>query len=410
MTLAFPQVRAPSFLRPSATPGARMDSAVNPVVRVAFYLFVMSIPFEIPDRTIVPVDVPTLAGILFLLTTALNPSACFRRVPAALVWFVAYLWILALSSVVNGAEDSFEVVRLFIAMIQLLLIFWVGVNLLIDPVARRGVLLALAASCAARAAVQVLGIAATSHQVWTGGARVTAFGQNANLSAIILSAGLVAAIGLRKGLVSWALAGLMGMAIIQTGSRGGLLCAAVGLLAFLWHGSTGWARLRNAAVGLVGIGLLGWGALHSEMMRNRIEQAAEEGQFAGREQIYPALLDMFAERPVLGWGPINNQYQIARRIGEQKKVRRDAHNLVLELLTTAGVVGALPFLVGLALCVAGAWRARHGSQGALPLALLCAVLMGTISGTWIAGKILWLALAIALAAGRHHVETRPCAV
>ena len=108
---------------------------------------------------------------------------------------------------------------------------------------------------------------------------------------------------------------------------------------------------------------------------------------------------MIAERPWLGWGPTENQYEIGKRIGEEKKDRRDAHNIVLELLSATGIIGAIPFLIGLVLSVASAWRARKGALSMLPLALLVTVLMGTMSGTWIAAKILWLVMGIALAAG-----------
>jgi len=108
---------------------------------------------------------------------------------------------------------------------------------------------------------------------------------------------------------------------------------------------------------------------------------------------------MIAEKPLLGWGPTENQYEIAKRIGEEKKNSRDAHNIVLELLSATGILGAIPFLIGMSLCIGGAWRARKGPLHMFPLAFLTTVLIGCISGTWIASKILWLAFSIALAAG-----------
>jgi len=49
--------------------------------------------------------------------------------------------------------------------------------------------------------------------------------------------------------------------------------------------------------------------------------------------------------------------------------------------------------------VRSAFRGRHGALGYLPLALLAAVLMGCLSGTWLISKILWFSLAFAIAAG-----------
>jgi len=390
---------------PAAVPA---DGAVraSPVVRAALYLFVLSIPFELPGATI-PLEIPTLTGFLFLGTTLLNPSACYRRIPAALLWFVGYLWVFGVATYVNGVDDGSAVFRLFIAMVQLVVLFWVIVNLLADRRVLGGVLLSLVAACTVRAGMQLLGMGATAREVWTGGARVTALGQNANLSAIILAAALVAVLGLRGrshrdlpriGLLAWPLAALFGAAIIQTGSRGGLLCAAAGIVVFLLRGRTPGQRLRHGLLALLAVGALAWGAYRSELMRNRFESAAREGNLAGRERIYPAGLAMVRERPLLGWGPIANQAEIAARVDRLQDGRRDAHNLVLELLTTTGLIGTVPFLIALALCVGNTWRSRAGPAGVLPLALLVAVLVGTIMGTWIASKILWLALAVAAGA------------
>src|SRR5205814_6487987 len=142
----------------------------------------------------------------------------------------------------------------------------------------------------------------------------------------------------------------------------------------------------------------------SEAMRNRFFDVVQTGQLAGRERIYPALAVMVRERPVLGWGPVENQYELQRRLQDPGYVKRDAHNLVLELLTTTGVAGTIPFLIGLAACIRSAWRSRLGPAGGLPSAMLVTMLTGTMSGTWIASKILWLVLAHAHAAGRGRVR------
>jgi len=380
-------------------------TAINPIVRVAFYLFVLSIPFEIPNRTI-PVEIPTLTGAVFLLATFLQPSACYRRLPAAVLWFMAYLWVFGLSTLVNRSGHSLLVAQLFLLLFQLVLILWVGANLLRDKTVLRGVVLALALACAVRAGLQLLGIGATVRAVWTGGVRVTALGQNPNWSAIVLSAGLVTMLSMRPRLLTWPIAALTGVAIIQTGSRGGLVALAVGLLALVWQGRTIATRIRGLAVGLLALGILAFGVFRSDMLRTRLTAAAAEGSLAGRERIYPAALSMIGERPFLGWGPIENQFEIAIRVGEERKDRRDAHNLVLDLLSATGLLGAIPFLIGIALCVRSAWRARHGPYGMLPFALAATTLAGCISGTWIASKILWLSLAIAVAAGTMAWEQR----
>jgi O-antigen ligase len=143
----------------------------------------------------------------------------------------------------------------------------------------------------------------------------------------------------------------------------------------------------------------------SEIMRIRLEKV-EEGNLSHREDIYPALLGMFREKPLLGWGPITNKYEVASRLGDAETGRRDAHNVALEILTATGVLGALPFFLGVLLCVRAAWRARTGPWGSVPLAMVLAVLAGNMSENRMAGPLLWLVLACAAASG-SSVETRP---
>ncbi|HEY2804749.1 MAG TPA: O-antigen ligase family protein [Gemmatimonadales bacterium] len=401
---------------PSSAPRAAVAPAtavpsvrVNAVVRAGLWLYILSIPFEIPHRTF-PIEVTTATGLIFLLTTLLNPRACYRRIPAPLLWFAGHLWILAIAAIFNGVEEIDSVVKHFVSLAQLLLLFWTMSNVLEDPRALRGFLIAMVIACVVRAGIQILGIGATSHEVWTGGERITALGQNANLSAMILAAGIITVVGLyaahsswlpRFGVFTWGIALLMGWATIQTGSRGGLICIAVGLACYLFSGTTLKARVRNACLGIAGMAILGIGAMHSSMMRARLEAAAQQGNLAGREKIYPAVISMIRERPILGWGPVENQFEIGRRIGERKKASRDAHDLVFELVTTSGIIGAVPFLIGLGLCIAAAWKSRHGAMGYLPVAFMATILFGCIDGTWLASKILWITLALAIAAARR---------
>ena len=408
-----------TLLRPIATgyaPAARVAEAapacrVNQLVRGALYLYILSIPFELPRRSF-PVEIPTITGALFLAAAGLSPSVCFRRIPAAAVWFFLHVWILATLAIVFAVGEVGLALQQISLFLQVVLLFVALYNVLAEPRVLRGALLALVVATAARAAVQVTGVAATHAAEWGGGERVSAFGQNANLSAMILSAGLVAVVGLRAprdlrlprlGLLVWPVAALLGMALIQTGSRGGLLCALVGLVTFWFAPDQRLGRrLLNGVLGLLVGGALAWGALQNTAMRNRLTNA-EEGNLAGREIIYPGAIAMIEERPVLGWGPIANQFELSRRLilDSNKYPRRDVHNLLLELLSTTGVIGTIPFLIGIALCLRGAWRARRGPTGLVPLAMLLAVLTGTLSGTWIISKILWLVLPLALAAGAH---------
>jgi O-antigen ligase len=384
------------------------------LVRWSLYLCLASIPFEIPERTTLPVEVPTLFGAIFVLASLLQPRLCFRRPPAPFWWFASYLFVYALATSLNFLNDWSEVLQLFLLIVQNILVFWAAYNLLQDGRVSTAALVTFLIACTVRAGLPMVGIGRTTHAVWTGGSRLTWFGQNENNSAMILGAGLIVLIGLTYGrersairprLLAWPLAVLLAVAVVETGSRGGMAALAAGLLAFLAFNKPPSAleRLRNAAVGLLTLGVLLWAAYASPMMHDRLADTAGRGAMAGRENLYPILLQMFREKPILGWGPLNNHYELSlRELNEGEGVRflnqRDSHNLLLETLSSTGLVGTLVFWPGIVLCVLAAWRARAGPEGVLPLAILATELVANMSGNYMASKAFWLFLALAPAA------------
>ena len=384
------------------------------VLQGSLYLLVASIPFEYPERTI-PLEIPTLTGAIFLLVTLLHPRRCYGRLPAPALWFGAYLAAFLLSIVVGQAERTPDAVSEFVVVLQGVLVFLAATNVMHDERVARRTLITLAAACSVRAALPLIGWGRTTDAVWTGGERISALGQNANSAAMIMAAGLVTLIGLsllrrQKSTGSLILAGsvsiMLALAILETGSRGGFAALLGGLLVFAFAAHTWRQRLRNGALALLAISLLAVAASRLPVMKNRLLETAKTGNLAGREQLYPALWGMFLEKPVMGWGPINNTYELAVRIGEREKPKRAAHNLILELLTAGGLVTALPFVIAVWLTARSAWRARAGEHGVLPMALLCSLFLSNMSGDWVASKLLWLVLAYALASGKWRSSVR----
>ncbi len=371
------------------------------------YLLVASIPFEYPERSI-PLEIPTLTGAIFLLGTLFYPRRCYGRVPPMVVWFALYLLGFLLSMIASGGDYAAPAISEFIVVLQGVLVLLAAGNLMQDERVATRVMTTLVGACAIRGALPFIGFARTSSPVWTGGERVSALGQNANSAAMILAAGLIALIGLTYGrrgsrwglLLVGLLGALLGFAVLETGSRGGLASLVGGVLVFALAADTLRARLRNAVIAAFAIALLIVGILHLPVIKNRLEDSMKTGNMAGREQLYPALWTMFLEKPTLGWGPVANTYELAARIGERERPLRAAHNIVLELLTATGIIGAIPFLLGGWLGIRAAWRSRRGPHGVLPLALFCSVLISNMSGDWIAAKLIWVVLAYALASER----------
>jgi len=251
------------------------------------------------------------------------------------------------------------------------------------------------------------------HSVQTGGQRLSAMGQNSNHAAMILGAGLIALVGLTYGrynrgwwrrLVGAPLTALLAVAVADTGSRGGILALGLGTMAFMVQGGTLGQRIRNMALTVLIIAAIGVAAFQSEVMRNRFMDTLETGTLTGRELIYPAVVGMIRDRPLFGWGPANNKYELGLRLDERVRRRRGTHNSVLEVLSATGVFATIPFLIGMWLCFRAAWRAREGPDGSLPLALIVTVMASNMSGDWFMTPLYWFALAYAVASEGHTVQ------
>ena len=375
------------------------------LLRWTLYGFVFSLPFDAPGKF--PLELTTMTGALFVAVTMLHPRLCYGRRPAALWWFAGYLYAYWLAYVLGGGQHTADAMKSFLFYLQGLLILCAAFNLMRDERTTRAVLLTLVAAAAILALMTITGI---GKAVDSETQRATVFGQNANRAARVLCAGLLAAVGLvygrtrkgiRPGWLAWGVAAVIGLAMIMGGSRGGLIAMAAGLWMFSLTGATFGIRVRNTVVAMVAIGLAAWGALQSPLMQRRVEMAMQ-GNLAKREVIFPAAFQMFRDRPVYGWGP-NNQFVLATRLRLPPALHlsRDTHNLFLELLTATGLLGTIPFLTGLWLCCRSAWRARRGTEGILPAAQMAALLIGNLSGNYIALKLQWVLLAYALASYRY---------
>jgi O-antigen ligase len=122
---------------------------------------------------------------------------------------------------------------------------------------------------------------------------------------------------------------------------------------------------------------------------------------------------MFKDKPFIGWGPIDNKYELGRRLQIMYGVpvgpdgSKDTHNMLLEILTSTGLFGTVPLLICVILCLLAAWRARSGSWGALPIVMVITVILINMSGNWSASKLDWLMMACALASANLLHAVRP---
>jgi O-antigen ligase len=393
--------------------------AVNPLVRGAFYVFIFSLLFEWPDRPI-PMEIPTLIGFIYLAFTLLQPKVCYRYFPKEL-WFYA-VYVLFLSLLCGFVRYQEDAIRLLTLMVQIFFLMWSGYNLMRYERIMKTALMTLVISCSTISVMQLLGVAQTQWEFYDVGSRTSVLGQNPNNMANNISLGLVALMGFafgRNKTSPWAkyvaapLAVIMVGAIIDTGSRGALIALGIGFAAFAIRGKTLWAKAKSLIIVLAVLGGLVLAVLQTPSLVSRYKQTLNGNDMSGRENIFPTAWGMFKEKPFIGWGPIDNMYELGRRlqimyggpVGPDGS--KDTHNMFLGALTSTGLFGTIPLLICVILCLLAAWRARRGSQGVLPIVMVVTVILINMSGNWIASKLDWLMMACALASANFLHAVRP---
>jgi O-antigen ligase len=393
--------------------------AVNPLVRGAFYVFIFSLLFEWPDRPI-PMEIPTLIGFIYLAFTLLQPKVCYRYFPKELGFYAVYILYFAL--LCGSVRRQDDAIKLLTLMVQIFFLMWSGYNLMRYERIMKTALMTLVISCSAISVMQLLGVAATQWEFYDAGSRTSVLGQNPNNMANNISLGLVALMGFafgRNKILPWAkyvaapLAVIMVGAIIDTGSRGALLALGIGFAAFAIRGKTLWAKTKSLVIVLAVLGGLVLAVLQTPSLVSRYKQTLDGNDMSGRENIFPTAWGMFKEKPFIGWGPIDNMYELGRRlqimyggpVGPDGS--KDTHNMFLGALTSTGLFGTVPLLICVILCLLAAWRARRGSQGVLPIVMVVTVILINMSGNWIASKLDWLMMACALASANFLHAVRP---
>ena len=166
--------------------------------------------------------------------------------------------------------------------------------------------------------------------------------------------------------VFWALVAVLGVVmVLQSGTRGALIGLGAGFLAFaigyvLWGGDR---TLRRASLGVVVL-LLGFAVLIGvtrntaafESVASNVKAldrlshiSLTEGSFSHRLNSAQVGLEGWAQKPLFGWGPENFTIAYDRNVtgdilAKQTQSFDQAHNKLVEELTTKGALGFLSYM------------------------------------------------------------------
>jgi O-antigen ligase len=384
------------MLEKLAEPPVRLLS----IVRYAYYAFIFSIPIETLDIGLERgvFSLSKLVGILFLSTALLQPQVCFKKPPRPFWYFLAYILICAVLATFQPPQYFGLATNELSTLVLMLMLFWVSYNLLQDKSMVKGAFLSMIGSCALLAGLVLFGFTENIGQ-----GRLTTMSQNANALGSTLSLGLLTLLGLAYGredidrrirLLLWICFGGIAAGIVATGSRASMLGLMAGIILLMTRRGRFSLKVQVGFVALLAIATLVWISYENKAVRIRWERALLQGDQSRREEIHPEAWSMFTEKPFFGWGPISHNVELGARFGRREL---DTHNLYLWIMTETGLLGAVPFFIGLWICLRAAWMARYGTEGSLPVALLACLLIVNMAGSLQYKKLFWIVLAYSLA-------------
>src|SRR5207244_361388 len=144
---------------------------------------------------------------------------------------------------------------------ELLIFCWIAYCVMRYELAARGALMALVIACAIVAFLEMIGLPPRTVVNFRPTTRLT-FGLDPNQLAGCFTAGVLSLLGLAYGsrvrnFPRWLVPILfiaLGVEMLQTGSRGGLIALTFGLVTLLLRGGSVWTRLRNLSLLVAGMG------------------------------------------------------------------------------------------------------------------------------------------------------------
>lgn len=170
---------------------------------------------------------------------------------------------------------------------------------------------------------------------------------------LLVSAGLITAGafgGLQSALVRLALCvplAILGYALFLTHSRGGVLSAGAGVLAFF----VARVGVRNGLI--IAVGVVPAGLLLLSRRQATLNLADPQDTFQTRLGLWSDSLMLFRESPITGIG----QDKLVDRIGQV------SHNSFLHAFAEMGIIGGMLFLGVFVVLLVSLWQARGTARG-----------------------------------------------
>jgi O-antigen ligase len=372
-------------------------------------LYAFAVPWEYSLDLGEPLgNVARICGLLLLL--AMVPLVLRRdelRRPGAVQWLVmglllffvlSGLWTVDVDTTVDKMRSYFQV----------MMVVWIGWELVRSPNHLRWLMLSVVAGCWVLAVLTMMEFT-SAEAVAAEQIRFAAEGQDPNDVARFLDLGFPLAAWLlateKTWWCRWLAAGYVPVgftAVLLTASRGGFSGALVALagttvLLVRWRPKAAMAVLA----GIAGLGVATWGLVPADTLDRlgTIPEQIGSGDLNDRLSLWIAGFRAFRQAPWLGYGAGNFSLAAGLSPGDT------AHNTGMAILVTGGLAGAGIFL-GLLMALGSAvWR----------MGGLLQVAMGTLLAVWLTtamvgsveeNRTTWLVFTIMALAGEMDGGSR----
>ncbi len=352
--------------------------------------------FRFMPFTITQVTGFALAGVFFLdLHIWMRPNAVFWNLfNFNIIFIYSTMWYLNELSIFNQELAIGKIITL----VQCLVLFYFCFCLFEREQTQRFFLSAVFLGALISSCLTLLGIGLTER---VGVARFSFGGLDENIMAGLIGLGIIGGIYLLfdnknkftkicigSGLI------IMIMFLTSTGSRGGMLATAVGIVGYF-----GYSRKKTKWVlGIIVLAILLWQISSSEMASSRWENTIQTGDTANRENIFYSSWQLFIDNIWIGRGDINSYNKLGIRFGQAEV---GFHNEILWVLCSTGVIGACFIFQVLWKICKNVWSDHISWRSGVSMAYLLLVGVLILSLEIHHQKIFWIILAF-LARGSIH--------
>lgn len=192
-------------------------------------------------------------------------------------------------------------------------------------------------------------------------------------------------------------------ALVNTASRGATASTVAGLLlcvAVNYHRLPKRALLTIVPVFIVGVLFV---MATSDTLNDRMQEAVG-GDTNHRVELATTGMEMFREKPMLGYGA-DYPLEMGRIYRRGTKTVTAVHNMYLQILLSFGIIGFIPWLIGVSYTFYRAWKARYDRWAAVVFVLLFCILMSGVAANHAYEILTWIMLGLAGGLSLRYKET-----